>query len=121
MRSGRRAKGYRIDQKLRALETLTFGTSELLAIYAAQAMLGSLSGTPLHDDLRAVMLKIRGFLSGRGSSSKAATALGQQIVAWCAACAPSSPGVTPPRSTPMRWRLASTSCMGTLYILGHQP
>jgi len=28
-------------------------------------MLGSLSGTPLHDDLKSVMLKIRGFLSPR--------------------------------------------------------
>jgi predicted DNA-binding transcriptional regulator YafY len=52
-------------QKIRALETLTFGTTELLAIYATQAMLGSLSGTPLHDDLRAVALKLRGFLSPR--------------------------------------------------------
>jgi predicted DNA-binding transcriptional regulator YafY len=63
--AGKQKKAYRIDQKIRALEALTFGTTELLAIYAAQAMLGSLSGTPLQDDLRAVMLKIRGFLSPR--------------------------------------------------------
>jgi predicted DNA-binding transcriptional regulator YafY len=63
--AGTQKKAYRIDQKIRALETLTFGTSELLAIYAAQSMLVSLSGTPLHDDLRAVMLKIPGFLSPR--------------------------------------------------------
>jgi predicted DNA-binding transcriptional regulator YafY len=63
--AGKQKKAYRIDQKIRALEQLTFGTTELLAIYATQAMLASLSGTPLHDDLRAVMLKIRGFLSPR--------------------------------------------------------
>jgi len=63
--AGKQKKAYRIDQKIRALETLRFGATELLAIYAAQAMLGSLSGTPLHADLRAVMLKIRGFLSPR--------------------------------------------------------
>jgi len=34
-------KVYRIDQKIRALETITFGTTELLAIYAAfSAMTG---------------------------------------------------------------------------------
>lgn len=62
---GKQKKTYRIDQKVRALETLTFGTTELLAIYAAQSMLASLAGTPLHDDISAVMLKIRGFLSPR--------------------------------------------------------
>ncbi|HEX2688326.1 MAG TPA: transcriptional regulator [Kofleriaceae bacterium] len=63
--AGQQKKTYRIDRKIRALDTLTFGPSELLALYAAQAMLASLSGTPLHDDLREVMLKIRGFLSPR--------------------------------------------------------
>lgn len=63
--AGRQKKTYRIDQKVRALEALTFGTTELLAIYAAQHMLASLAGSPLHDDLKAVMLKIRGFLSPR--------------------------------------------------------
>ncbi|MCE9575767.1 MAG: transcriptional regulator [Deltaproteobacteria bacterium] len=62
---GKQKKAYRIDQKIRALEALTFGTTELLAIFAAQAALTSLAGTPLHDDLQAVMLKIRGFLSPR--------------------------------------------------------
>jgi predicted DNA-binding transcriptional regulator YafY len=60
--AGKQKKTYRIDRKIRALETLKFGASELLAIYATQTMLASLSGTPLHDDLRKVMLKIRGFL-----------------------------------------------------------
>lgn len=63
--AGKQKKTYRIDQRIRALETLTFGTTELLAIYAAQQMLASLAGTPLHDDLNSVMLKIRGFLSPR--------------------------------------------------------
>jgi predicted DNA-binding transcriptional regulator YafY len=63
--AGKQKKAYRIDRKVRALEALTFGTSELLAIYATQSMLGSLSGTPVHDDLRAVTHKIRGFLSER--------------------------------------------------------
>ncbi|HEY5951202.1 MAG TPA: WYL domain-containing transcriptional regulator [Kofleriaceae bacterium] len=63
--AGKQKKLYRIDHKIRALETVTFGTTELLAIYAAQASLSSLSGTPLYDDLRAVLMKIRGFLSPR--------------------------------------------------------
>jgi predicted DNA-binding transcriptional regulator YafY len=62
---GKQKKVYRIDRAIRALESITFGTTELLAIYAAQASLSSLSGTPLHDDLRAVLVKIRGFLSPR--------------------------------------------------------
>jgi predicted DNA-binding transcriptional regulator YafY len=63
--AGKQKKTYRIDQKIRALETLTFGTTELLAIYAAQASLAGLAGTPIHEDLRAVLMKIRGFLSPR--------------------------------------------------------
>lgn len=63
--AGKQKKVYRIDHKIRALETLTFGTTELLALYAAQNALAALSGTPVHEDLRAVMVKIRGFLSPR--------------------------------------------------------
>ncbi len=63
--AGKQKKLYRIDHKIRALETLTFGTTELLAIYAAHAALAALTGTPVHDDLREVILKIRGFLSPR--------------------------------------------------------
>jgi hypothetical protein len=44
---GKQKKLYRIDRKIRALETITFGTTELFAIYTAQAGLSSLSGTPL--------------------------------------------------------------------------
>ncbi|MBA3395881.1 MAG: transcriptional regulator [Deltaproteobacteria bacterium] len=62
---GKQKKAYRIDQKIRALETITFGTTELLAIFAAQASMAGLVGTPIHDDLQSVMLKIRGFLSPR--------------------------------------------------------
>ena len=53
--AGKQKKTYRIDQKIRALETLTFGTTELLAIYAAQASLAGLAGTPIHEDLNAVL------------------------------------------------------------------
>ncbi len=60
---GKQKKAYRIDLKIRALETVKFGLSELLAIFAAQASLEALAGTPIHDDLRAVMTKLRGFLS----------------------------------------------------------
>lgn len=62
---GKQKKLYKIDHKIRALEALTFGTTELLAIYAAQASLAAMAGTPIHDDLRAVQTKIRGFLSPR--------------------------------------------------------
>ncbi len=37
----------------------------MLSIFAAQAAIAGMAGTPLHDDLRSVMLKIRGFLSPR--------------------------------------------------------
>jgi predicted DNA-binding transcriptional regulator YafY len=63
--SGKQKKVYKIDHKIRALETITFGTTELLAMYAAHATIAGLTGTPIHDDLRSVMTKIRGFLSPR--------------------------------------------------------
>jgi predicted DNA-binding transcriptional regulator YafY len=63
--AGKQKKVYRIAHKIRALETVTFGVSELLALFAAHAALSALSNTPLHDDLRAVTTKIRGFLSER--------------------------------------------------------
>jgi len=62
---GKQKKLYRIDEKIRALETIAFGTTELLAIYAAHAALGGLHGTPLQADLRSVIDKLRGFLSPR--------------------------------------------------------
>src|SRR5687767_12242581 len=62
---GKQKRIYRIDQQIRALETLTFGSSELLAIYAALAGMKSLERTPIHDDLKRAMLKIRGFLAPR--------------------------------------------------------
>jgi predicted DNA-binding transcriptional regulator YafY len=62
---GKQKKVYRIDHKVRALETLTFGVSELLALYASHAALSGLAGTPMHEDLRSVVTKIRGFLSPR--------------------------------------------------------
>lgn len=69
---GKQKKAYRIDQKIRALETLTFGTTELLALYAAHSSLAGMSGTPMHEDLKAVQMKIRGFLSPRHNGGLAA-------------------------------------------------
>lgn len=63
--AGKQKKLYRIDKKIRALEAISFGTTELLAIFAAHAALSGLVGTPIHDDLRSVITKIRGFLSPR--------------------------------------------------------
>ena len=63
--AGKQKKLYRIDHKIRALDAITFGTAELLAIYAAQATSAGMVGTPLHEDLKSVMTKIRGFLSPR--------------------------------------------------------
>jgi predicted DNA-binding transcriptional regulator YafY len=56
---------YRLDESVRALDSICFGTSELLALHAARGALESFAGTPLHDDLREVTSKIRGFLSDR--------------------------------------------------------
>jgi predicted DNA-binding transcriptional regulator YafY len=62
---GVQKRAYRIDERVRALEAITFGPMELLALHAAQAALGGLTGTPLQEDLEAVRLKIRGFLGPR--------------------------------------------------------
>ncbi len=61
--AGKQKKVYRIDQKIRALESITFGLSELLAIYASLASFGAMRGTPLHEDLLKAMQKVRGFLA----------------------------------------------------------
>src|SRR5687767_5520322 len=52
---GKQKKVYRINQQIRALETIQFGTLELLALHAASATLAGLAGTPIHDDLQAVV------------------------------------------------------------------
>jgi predicted DNA-binding transcriptional regulator YafY len=62
---GKQKKAYRIDDKIRALQHITFGAMELLAIYAAHGALASLAGTPVHEELHSVLTKIRGFLSPR--------------------------------------------------------
>jgi predicted DNA-binding transcriptional regulator YafY len=61
--AGKQKKVYRIDEKIRALESISFAISELLAIYASLASFASMTGTPLHDDLHEVLQKIRGFLA----------------------------------------------------------
>ena len=63
--AGAQKKVWRIDQKVKALEALTFGTAELLALHASRVALAGLGGTPLYEDLERVLLKIRGFLSPR--------------------------------------------------------
>lgn len=60
---GQQKKLYRISQRFRELETLTFGIGEILAIYAALAGLEPLTGTPLHDDLKEALVKIRGHVA----------------------------------------------------------
>ena len=66
--AGKQKRLYRLDRKVRALETMTFGVSELLAIYAALAGLASLEGTPIHEDLEEVRFKIRGALAPHHSA-----------------------------------------------------
>jgi predicted DNA-binding transcriptional regulator YafY len=60
---GKQKKAYRVVQTVKELESLKFGITELLALYAAHAALVGIAGTPIHEDLRAVMTKIRGLLS----------------------------------------------------------
>jgi predicted DNA-binding transcriptional regulator YafY len=60
---GKQKKAYRITSTVKELESLRFGVTELLAIYAAHAALIGIAGTPIHDDLAAVTTKIRGLLS----------------------------------------------------------
>jgi len=60
---GKQKKIYRIDQRFRELETLTFGVGEILAIYVALAGLKPLAGTLLHADLQEALDKIRGHIA----------------------------------------------------------
>jgi predicted DNA-binding transcriptional regulator YafY len=60
---GKQKKLYLISERFRELETLTFGVGELLAIYMALADLRPFLETPLHDDLKEALVKIRGFLA----------------------------------------------------------
>lgn len=62
--AGKQKKVYRIDGSIRALQAISFGTLELLALHAAAAS-GAMESTPFSDDLRNVTTKIRGFLSPR--------------------------------------------------------
>ncbi len=66
---GKQKRTYRIDETVRALEAIQFGTMELLSLHAARSALEPLMGTPFYDDLRKVLEKIRGFLSERQNGS----------------------------------------------------
>jgi predicted DNA-binding transcriptional regulator YafY len=66
--AGKQKKLYRVDDKIRALDTVRFAVGELLAIYAALAGAATLVGTPIYDDLQSVLLKIRGCLGPDHSS-----------------------------------------------------
>lgn len=63
--AGKQKLLYRIDQKIRALDSIQFGTMELLAVHAALAGQPALAATPLGEDLANVASKLRGFLSPR--------------------------------------------------------
>ncbi len=61
---GKQKKLYRIDESIRALKSVQFGTMELLALHAA-ANAAPMEGSPFAQDLRGVITKLRGFLSPR--------------------------------------------------------
>lgn len=63
--AGKQKKTFRIDEQIRALESITFGCLELLSIHAACAIGDALRGTPIAEHLTSVAQKIRGFLSDR--------------------------------------------------------
>ena len=62
---GKQRRVYRIDETVRALESVTFSLAELLSLHAAVDALGGMSSTPLHGDLASVAQKLRGFLAGK--------------------------------------------------------
>ncbi len=64
-RVGKQKRRYRINKKIGALETVVFGTTELLALHAALKGLEPLAGAPFYEDLRGVAQKIRGFLAAK--------------------------------------------------------
>ena len=63
--AGKQRRTYRIDETVRALESVTFSLAELLSLHAAVDALGGMSSTPLHGDLASVAQKLRGFLAGK--------------------------------------------------------
>jgi len=61
--AGKVKRRYRIAQRIRALNFITVGSMELLALHAAAKSLGNLAGTAIHRDLLDTAAKIRGFLA----------------------------------------------------------
>ncbi len=61
--AGKTKRRYRINQKIAALESITFGAMELMALHAALKMMTPLAGTPIYSDLQIATGKIRGFLA----------------------------------------------------------
>lgn len=61
--AGKQKKVYRMDPRVKGIESMQFGTMELLALHAAGATLRSLAGTEVHADLDRLITKVRGALA----------------------------------------------------------
>lgn len=62
---GKQKRMYKLVDEVQALTSLRLGVSELLAVYAALASMHGTAGSPLHDDLGTLALKLRGLLGER--------------------------------------------------------
>ena len=61
--AGKQRRLYRVDQRIRELESVRVSLMELLAVHAASAALGGALASPFHADLQSLLAKIRGVLS----------------------------------------------------------
>lgn len=62
---GKQKKRYRIAERVRALEGMTFTLMELLALHAAHGALHFAAGAPFYEDLQSIIHKARGVLGPR--------------------------------------------------------
>lgn len=60
---GKQKRRYRIDDRVKAIESIRFSLMELLALHAAYNMMVPSAGTPFHADLKELITKVRGALS----------------------------------------------------------